>query len=80
MKTVSIMEAQHNLSKVLKTIQRGGGVAITRHKKIVAEIRSPQPERPPVFPDFADRARNTWGGTWTGAGTGELLDEGRGDR
>jgi len=74
------MEAQHNLSKVLKQIQRGGGVAITRHKKVVAELRPPQPETPPAFPDFERRARETWGTPWSGTGSGELLEETRGDR
>ena len=80
MKKVSIMEAQHNLSKVLQLVEEGQAVYITRRKKVVARIGPPPPEDPVAFPDFGRRARRTWGGRWTGVPSQELLDASRGDR
>jgi len=80
MKTVTIMQAQHNLSEVLRTIQRGGRVAITRHKKVVAELVPPSSTTKREFPDFEARAKKTWGADWTGSSSEELIDELRGER
>lgn len=80
MKKVSIMEAQHNLSKVLKQVEEGHAVYVTRRKQVVAKILPPENKGEVIFPDFAERARQTWGTAWTGASTDQLLDESRGDR
>jgi antitoxin (DNA-binding transcriptional repressor) of toxin-antitoxin stability system len=80
MKSVSIMEAQHNLSRVLKSVERGETIAITRHKKEIAELSPPKLASPIVFPDFARRARETWGGDWRGTSSQNLLDETRGEQ
>ena len=80
MKTISIMRAQHNLSEVLRSLGPGERVAITRNKKVVAELVAPQGQSRPAFPDFAARARATWREGWKGSSTDELLDETRGDR
>lgn len=74
------METQHNLSRVLREVESGHEVAITRRKKVVARLLPPSPEGQVQFPDFAARARRTWGGKWKGAGTSEVLDESRGER
>lgn len=79
MKTVSIMQAQHNLSKVLRDLQPGDRVAITRHKKIVAEVTTPLQPQIVVFPDFRKRAEATWGQTWEGSTTDDLIRETRGE-
>lgn len=80
MKKVSIMEAQHNLSKVLKQVEEGHAIYITRRHKVVGKLVRPEEEGVVVFPDFAKRARQTWGDKWQGSSTDELLDESRGDR
>ncbi|MFU8847386.1 MAG: type II toxin-antitoxin system Phd/YefM family antitoxin [Opitutales bacterium] len=80
MKTVTIMEAQHNLSKVLRSMGSSGRVAITRNKKIVAELAPPREALPPIFPDFSARASATWGEAWKGASTQDLIDDARGER
>ena len=80
MKKVSIMEAQHNLSKVLKQVEEGHGVYVTRRKKVVAKIVSPESGNDVQFPDFEQRARRTWGGPWSGSSSEDLLNESRGDR
>lgn len=80
MKKVTIMEAQHNLSKVLRSMGPSDRVAITRNKKIVAELSPPREALPPIFPDFAARARTTWGERWKGASTQDLVHDSRGER
>ena len=80
MKTVSIMEAQHNLAKLLREVERGGELILTRHKKVVARISPIETPKPLVFPDFTARARKTWKTPWSATGSDELLRESRGDR
>jgi prevent-host-death family protein len=80
MKKVSIMEAQHNLSKVMKTVEEGGAVYITRRKKVVAKLVPATPESPVQFPDFKTRAARSLQGEWTGTSSSSLLDQTRGDR
>jgi antitoxin (DNA-binding transcriptional repressor) of toxin-antitoxin stability system len=80
MKSISIMEAQHNRAKWLREVEAGGELTITRRKRAVAKLSPPHSETPVEFPDFKSRARRTWGDSWTGSGTDELLDESRGDR
>jgi prevent-host-death family protein len=80
MKTVSIMEAQHNLSKVLRDVAEGQHVTITRRRRRLAEIVPLSAEGPPKMPDFAKRAQDIWGRAWHGTSSDELLDEARGNR
>lgn len=80
MKTVTIMQAQHNLSKVLRSIGPNEKLALTRNKKVVAELCLPAEQSPPVFPDFSARAADTWGTGWEGTSSQDLLDEARGER
>ena len=80
MKTVSIMEAQHNLAKVLRAVEEGQRMIITRRRKKVAEIVPLEAEGPLRMPDFARRASDIWGEQWQGASSDHLLDESRGDR
>lgn len=80
MKTFSVMEAQHNLAVLLREVEAGRELTITRRRKPVARLAPVPPERPVEFPDFAARARDTWHGPWRGAGSQELLEESRGER
>ncbi len=80
MKHFSIMETQHNLSKVLREVEAGHEVLITRRKKVVARLLPPLASDAVQFPDFAARARETWGGPWKGTSSDELLDESRGQQ
>lgn len=80
MKTVTIMQAQHNLSKVLRSIGPNERIALTRNKKIVAELSLPADQARPAFPDFATRAVASWGPEWTGTASHDLLDSSRGER
>lgn len=80
MKTFSIMAAQHNLSRVLREVAAGHEVGITRRKKLVARLVPPGDEPVVEWPDFVTRAAEVWGAGWRGASSGELLDDGRGER
>ncbi len=80
MKKISIMQAQHNLSKVLRSLGPNERVAITRNKKTVAELSAPGEPSRPDFPNFAARAKASWRDEWKGSSSDRLLDEVRGDR
>lgn len=51
------METQHNLSKVLREVEAGHEVQITRRKKVVARLLPPSDCEAVEFPDFTGRAR-----------------------
>jgi prevent-host-death family protein len=80
MKTFSVMEAQHNLAALLREVEAGRDLTITRRRKPVAVLSPVPPPAAMIFPDFAARARRTWRGPWRGADAGRLVDESRGDR
>ena len=79
-KSVSIMQAQHNLAKVLRSLGPGPRVAITRNKRVVAELVASSAVAEVEFPDFAARAGVTWGERWKGASSEDLVDESRGEQ
>jgi len=80
MDTVSIMEAQHNLAKVLRQVEAGKPVGITRRKQLIAELRPVAAKGTVDIPDFEGRARRTWGEAWSGTSSEDLLAESRGSR
>jgi prevent-host-death family protein len=80
MKTYSIMEAQHNLSRVLREVAAGHEVGITRRKKLVARLLPPAEEPVVEWPDFVSRSRGVWEDGWKGASSDALVDESRGTR
>lgn len=79
-KTYSIMESQHNLSRVLREVSAGYEVGITRRKKLVARILPAVDDDRVEFPDFEARVRRIWGRRWKGRSSDRLLDESRGER
>ena len=80
MKTFSIMETQHNLARVLREVEAGREVGITRRKQLVARLLPPAEILPVEFPEFTARARGIWKRGWKGTGSAALLDETRGSR
>ena len=74
------METQHNLSKVLREVEAGQEVQITRRKKAVARLLPPLKPEAIKFPDFGGRARSHGGQGGREHCSDELLDESRGDR
>ena len=79
-KTFSIMETQHNLARVLREVEAGHEVIITRRRKPVARMLPPKSGRSVRMPDFAQRAREIWGHSAPGQPSELLLDESRGER
>ena len=80
MKTFSIVETQHNLARVLREVEAGYEVGITRRRKLVARIL-PVGESPETsFPDFASRGQKVWGKSQAPTSSDQLLDESRGGR
>ena len=79
MKKYSIMQAQHNLASVLREVEAGYEVGITRRKKLVARLLPPEQPEKVQFPDFGERARSIWGGATQGTSSDDLLNETRGD-
>jgi antitoxin (DNA-binding transcriptional repressor) of toxin-antitoxin stability system len=79
-KTYSIMESQHNLAQVVRDVEAGYDVGITRRKKLVARLLPPEEDERVALPDFAARARDVWGDTWRGLSSEQLVDESRGER
>ncbi len=79
-KRYSIMETQHNLARVVRDVETGYEVEITRRKRPVARLVPVDAEEPIDFPDFTGRAQCIWKGQWSGLSSNELVDEGRGER
>ena len=76
----SIMQSQHNLAQVIRDVEAGYEVSITRRRKPVARVMAPEDDGRVALPDFAARARAIWGDTRRGAGSDELLHDSRGER
>jgi len=61
MKTTTVREVQHNLSRILRWIEDGEVVVVTRHKRIVANIvPSSKGDRVTEWPDFTGRMNDIW--------------------
>ena len=61
MKKASIAEAQHNLSSVLKFVEHGEEVILTRRNKAVARIVPINSNTTEDWPLFNERAKKTFG-------------------
>lgn len=75
MKTATVREVQHHLSKVLAWVEKGEEVEVTRRNKTVARLVPSGPTNPaPVsLPDFAARARAIWGAQPKGSGLSKTI-------
>lgn len=61
MKTTTVRELQYNLSKILRWVEDGEVVAITRHKRVVANlVSSALKGRVTDWPDFTGRVKDIW--------------------
>jgi len=82
---VTTREAQHNLAKVLRRVERGETIEILRRRTVVAHI---VPARPAGavpgkvdWSDLPDRLDKIWQGRMApGQSTDEILDDLRGER
>jgi prevent-host-death family protein len=80
MKTATIRDVRHNLSKVLSWVEEGEEVRITRRNQPVAKIvPAGMPPEPVEWPDFSARARRIWGRKRGGKSLSETILEERED-
>ena len=77
MKTATVREAQHHLSKLMEEVEKGEEIILTRRGKQVGKLVPIRVEREVVFPDFAKIRRKL--GTDETKGLNEVLAQ-RGER
>ena len=81
MKKATIREVQHNLRKVLRWIEDGEGVVITRRNRIVAKlVPSSLQERKTEWPDFTARIQSIWGSAPSGKPASRIIIDERDER
>lgn len=57
MKAVSLRQMQHHLSEIIRQVDAGQEVLVTRRKRVIARlVPVSAPARKPKWPDFAARA------------------------
>jgi prevent-host-death family protein len=63
MKTTTVRELRHHFGDVLRLVENGEPVAVTRRGKTVAELRPPTPAKPRKlqWPDFEARMKDIFG-------------------
>jgi antitoxin (DNA-binding transcriptional repressor) of toxin-antitoxin stability system len=63
MKTVTIQELQKSAHKILRLVQAGQSVQVTKNKRVVALISLPQSDALQLIkrPDFKSRLKLNWG-------------------
>ena len=80
MRTASIREAQRDLQKILRLVERGEVVEITRRNRVVARLVPAAPRAVDRFPDFVSRAREVWGRRPRGKPTSSVVVDARAER
>lgn len=81
MKTASVRHVQHHLAEVLRWVEEGEEVEITRRNRAIARIvpaRAPSREIP--WPDFVARAAVVWGKRAAGKPVSRIIIEEREER
>ena len=80
MKVASVRKVQHHLSEVLRWVERGQEVSITRRNRIIAKMVPVGIRNPIEWPDFVGRARGIWGDRPRGTPASRIIIEQRADR
>jgi prevent-host-death family protein len=82
MKSATIRQVQHGLADVIKAVQKGQEIAITKHGKVVARLVPAQRTMSPVgWPDSQARMKAlTSGKPIKGPAPSEILRQQRGER
>jgi prevent-host-death family protein len=78
MKTATVRELLHNFSGVLRWVEEGEEVQISKHGKVIARLAPPHPARARKIqmPDFAARAKSYCGDfVLTDAALRSVLDD-----
>jgi prevent-host-death family protein len=71
MKTVSLREMQHHLSEVIRSVDQGQEVVVTRRNRAIARVIPIKAAAPLVWPDFDQRSVRIQGKTLSQA----ILDD-----
>ena len=81
MQTATVRDLRNNFARIAAWIEAGEEVEITRNGKPFARLTAAAPAQPFVMPDFAARARRTFGDkVFTAEETAQMLADTRGDR
>ena len=81
MKTATVRDVQHNLSKILRWIEDGEVVVITRHKRVVANLVPSAPKSRTIdWPDFTERMKAIWGNVPGGKPASSIIIDERTER
>ena len=80
MKTTTVREVQHNLNKVLRWVEDGEAVAITRRKRVVAKLVPSTSTGRMEWPDFTKRMKSIWGKAPRGKAASKVIIEERFER
>ncbi len=81
MRTTNVRMVQHNLAQVLRWVQAGEEVQLTRRQTVIAKIVPCQAARKSIqHPDFVTRARAIWGNRPKGLPLSETVCADRGER
>jgi prevent-host-death family protein len=81
MRKVTVREVQHNLADVLKWVEDGEEVEITRRDQVVARIvPATASSNRQNWPDFATRAASVWGKRPKGKPASAIIIDDRKDR
>jgi prevent-host-death family protein len=84
MRSATIREVQHNISKVLREVEAGEEIIIRRRSRAIAKLvplSAPKPGKKANWSGHRSRLRKVYGGRLvTGKPASEIVDEGRGDR
>ena len=80
-KTTTVREVQHNFGKILRWIEDGEVVVITRHKRVVANLVPSVPkDRKTEWPDFTKRMTAIWGNVPAGKPASRIIIDERNER
>ena len=81
MKTATVREVQHNLTKILRWIEDGEVIVITRHKRVVAKLVPSAPkDRTTHWPDFTERMKAVWENVPKGKPVSKIIIDERAER
>ncbi|MBI4454816.1 MAG: type II toxin-antitoxin system prevent-host-death family antitoxin [Acidobacteria bacterium] len=81
MKAATVRQIQHHLSDVLKKVEDGEEVLITKRGRAIAKIVPARNQREPInWPDFIGRSRQIWPNRVKGKSISSIIIEERKDR
>ena len=80
MKTTTVREVQHNLNKILRWVEDGETVIITRHRQTVANLIPSSSGQLTEWPDFTKRMKSIWGKSVAGKPASKVIIDERTER